>query len=708
MAKLSPFTVLSAKIEETFNKLVADKVLLFKVTNTKGMSHTYLNSFSEGSQYDSSNELYFRGNVDSEANPNVYENRLIYVSPKNPIHTERSHYDCNCCLNFIERAGSIVYFDTKLNLWRSLWSTANITGLYNNTVEDLHKRLMIDMDDGIELFRFANKHLGAKSNTTVLEGKAIEYNHFHVEVPVMYRDGKLKEQCVSAYQSIQSLLKLSEASIDAVIKLAQDNMITRAEQALPKLLLAKEIYSSSTSSTTSIQEHIAVAFNKGSLGQLNFGSVIFSLVKDIKKGMDLDTATTRYEKRVDPTAFNQSTTAPTKFQAQKAIDTINELGLRESLERRHAVISDISVNDVVWMDRVAQGQTKDSILGLIHTKAPKAVKIKGTIHIDIDDFMDLLPTATSLEVLSSTKLKKNIVTLIAPQHEDSKPITSWGNNFTLAYTGNYTDSVSQRVMDNKGSLAGNLRCSVAWDSDDDYDAVCTRTGLDRVYFGSKGRNSIDNSPILDIDANCSSIMSEPVENIIFKDSLGTRTYTFSVNNYSLRSRTPTDESCKVVIAYGDKLIHLQYPKRLRQHQDINIANIKTVNGKVVDCNINPQWSVTDSTVALNEEFVPVDTIMLSPNHWKSGSGIGSKHYLFISKEIKYEGQPRGFFSEFLPTELHQHRKVLTQVALNSLCEESKDQLTGFGFSTNKREQDKEPVTVRLTTDTTKRTYTINF
>ena len=100
--------------------------------------------------------------------------------------------------------------------------------------------------------------------------------------------------------------------------------------------------------------------------------------------------------------------------------------------------------------------------------------------------------------------------------------------------------------------------------------------------------------------------------------------------------------------------------------------------------------------------------MLSPNFWESGNKSGSKHVVLVSSEVAFKGKPRGVFSEFLPRELHPHRKVLTQVALNSLCPESKDQVTGFGFSSNKREQDRVEVTVRVHTEDSRRLYKVKF
>ena len=75
--------------------------------------------------------------------------------------------------------------------------------------------------------------------------------------------------------------------------------------------------------------------------------------------------------------------------------------------------------------------------------------------------------------------------------------------------------------------------------------------------------------------------------------------------------------------------------------------------------------------------------MMSPNYW-DGRGIGNKHFFFMLEGCRNEGKARGFFNEFLKSDLDQHRKVMEMVGNKLKTEESDRQLSGLGFSSTQR------------------------
>lgn len=81
--------------------------------------------------------------------------------------------------------------------------------------------------------------------------------------------------------------------------------------------------------------------------------------------------------------------------------------------------------------------------------------------------------------------------------------------------------------------------------------------------------------------------------------------------------------------------------------------------------------------------------MLSPNYW--GDSVGNKHYLFMLEGCVSDENPRPFFNEFLNQDLDKHRKVLEILGSKVKVKESKDQLSGLGFS----ETQKNSIIVRV-------------
>ena len=91
-----------------------------------------------------------------------------------------------------------------------------------------------------------------------------------------------------------------------------------------------------------------------------------------------------------------------------------------------------------------------------------------------------------------------------------------------------------------------------------------------------------------------------------------------------------------------------------------------------------------------ETFVPVSTVLLSPNHWH-GQAIGNKHYLFVLEGCASDEPARGIYNEYLIPALDKHRKVFELVGAKTKVAPSDDQLSGLGFSSTKP----AVVTVRL-------------
>jgi hypothetical protein len=71
--------------------------------------------------------------------------------------------------------------------------------------------------------------------------------------------------------------------------------------------------------------------------------------------------------------------------------------------------------------------------------------------------------------------------------------------------------------------------------------------------------------------------------------------------------------------------------------------------------------------------------------------VGNRHHFFMIDGCANDGTARGFYNEFLKSELDPHRKVIEIVGSKMRTEQAKHQLSGLGFSSTQRNK----LTVRV-------------
>src|SRR5690606_18047435 len=150
------------------------------------------------------------------------------------------------------------------------------------------------------------------------------------------------------------------------------------------------------------------------------------------EGEELESSVGKFEAMVAPQNYKRPTALVTKKMINDAKKTIGELELDSSLERRYAVIEDISVNNILFVDRSAKQLMKDNVFDTLSDEVTAKTKNFDKVEeIGIEKFIqDILPKAESVEVLVENKHVNNFVSLIAPANQDSKNMFKWNNQFS--------------------------------------------------------------------------------------------------------------------------------------------------------------------------------------------------------------------------------------------------------------------------------------
>lgn len=653
------------KLQEHFASMVEGAVRLFTVDVDKDeMWNLYLDSFPAGT---------------------------------NEIYRERREHDCSCCRHFVKSVGNVVAL--KNGQVVSLWDIDINDTTYKPVAESLSA--FIKSKIVTDVFFSKETNIGVDHNFELMsDGSSKKWEHFFIRLP---------EICVESRRSIgdvtgsfrdtrnvfkRSLDEISEESLMTVLELIAQKSLYRGEEwksVLESFLAYKREYIAlNTDNAKNIyawEKSVSVGEAVGRIRNHSMGTLLVNL----SEGMELDTAVRKYEQIVAPANYKRPKAIFTKKMLEDAQKTIEELGFMKSLGRRFANLDDITANNILFTNkdsakRIAGATIFDEMKKDLSVNPKKFSKVE---EIGIESFVaDVLPTATTVELLFEGRHTGNMMSLIAPQDKAAPSMFKWNNGFSWAYAGNIADSVMrENVKAAGGNVDGVLRFSIQWNDDVEYDgndldAHCIEPTKHEIFFGDKVDRSTCGS--LDVDIIHPTRNKAAVENITWsnKGKMPKGRYIFFVHCYSNRGgRTGFNAE----IEFDGQIYSFCYNKALRQGENVYVADVVfdgesfTIEDKLPAGVSNREvWGVQTN------QFVPVSVICYSPNYWDEQNGIGNRHYFFILKDCVNPERPNGMFNEYLKEDLLKHKRVFEALGSRMAVEDAVDQLSGVGFSSTKR------------------------
>ena len=653
------FKKFKTEMQKHFKKITKDVNTLFEVEVDKNeLWSLYLNSFPEGT---------------------------------NEIFRNRSEHDCSCCRQFIKNFGNVIAIEN--GTITNIWEFETNSEIYQPVVNALSQYIKSKNVSNIYVSKI--KKIGTNFNFEINTKTPIKWEHFYIELEDKFVDktSKSEGEIKGENRDLRNVFKrsldeITIESVEVVIELISQNSLYRGEEWLNNL---KEFlnYKKKYQKLTEIEKDIFTweNFKKSGVAVTKIKNhSIGTLLINISEQMDLETAIKKYEDIVAPQNYKRPKPIYTQKMLDEARKTIEELGFSNSLYRRYATLDDITINNILFSNKDASKRiNKNDIFDNMEkeiTINPK--KFNKVEEITIEKFIkDVIPTTKEIEVMLENKHTKNMVSLIAPKISDSKNMFKWDNNFSWAYTGNITDSsMKENVKSAGGKVDGVLRFSIQWNendyNNDDFDAHCIEPNGNHIYFSNK-KNQYTTGE-LDIDIMNPEKNSVAVENITWsnKNKMIEGKYKFYVNNYTHRCGK---DGFTAEIEYNGQIFSFIYNKPLKDGEDVYVAEVTLKDGIFTIKELLPSSVSSKEVWGLNtNKFIPVSTVMLSPNYWNEQQGIGNKHYFFMLKDCVNLESPNGFYNEFLKEELSKHKKVFEALGNKISLEETKDQLSGVGFS----------------------------
>lgn len=641
----------------------------------------------------------FRTDVEADDLWQVYLS--AFPEGTNPIFRERTEHDCSCCRNFIKNLGRVV--GLKDGLIQTVWEElGDMPAPYGAVAQVMAIYMAKATITGV--YRTKEVSYGAQFNHERTEsGQVLTWHHFHGTVYPQHRNndpasvaGELNS---TAGVFKRGLDEISVVAVQEVLDLIAQNALYRGAEFQGPVAAFQALQNDYLEGGRNAHYHWA---NFQKPGARIRNTAIGTLLQNLSEGMALEAAVAAFERTVAPENYKRTSALITPKMIEAGLATLRELGLESAVNRRHATLADVSINNVIWADGSVQPLMRDTLADalLSSSQVKKTSASKLGLDITIDQFMaEVVPQATGLEVLVANSFGNNFVSLTAPVDAEVGQLFKWPNNFGWSYNGNVTDSIKEKVKAAGGNVTNaKLRVSLAWFNGDDLD-IHAHCPDGHIYFGNKAR-------ILDVDMNAGGARNstDPVENLSWvnpRDGV----YTILVNQYNARSRD--NVGFMLEVENEGKLTQYSYSKAQRSSESVTALVLTVANGVITD--IKPGAGVVGQGISREvwgiptEQYVKVQTLMFSPNHW-DGNKVGNKHWFFLLEGCKNPEPCRGIYNEYLIPELDQHRKVFEVLGAKTMCPVTDDQLSGLGFSSTR----KDTLTVRATGSKGSEVFNVQF
>lgn len=588
-------------------------------------------------------------------------------------------HNCNCCKSFLRQyAGVVAIIDNEVV---SIWDNIDIPSEFETSIasiQDYLKDLPIT-----DVFFTDTTHCGTDRNITK---ESAEWEHFYFKAPQKFikrgdidaTRGTLRTQ----KQTIKRALdELTIDSVDTVLELIAQNSLYRGSSSKEPLENFRKSLIDYNRLTEEQQEFYAWTECNNILMASIRNTSIGTLLVDISGEVDLEVAIKKYDDKVAPHNYKRPTALATPKMIQNAKDKLKERGLLGSLQRRFASPQDISLDDLLYIDK--SSELMDEFAELTKEAKGKPVNKRTLSNIEevtIEKFIaDILPSVKSIEMFLEKPHLSKMVSLITAEDESAPSLFKWDNLFSWSYTGGITDSIKERVKRAGGQVTGALRCSLSWFNYDDLDIHVHTPAGGHIYFSALKDRTTQGT--LDVDMNVSRETREGVENIIFpkRELMMPGAYIIKVNNYS--NREDIDQGYIIQVEFDGQIIDIPVDKSPRQRKTDTVAVVnydlkkgfsmdKDYSSRVVS---EKKWGVDSNT------FVKVNQIMLSPNFW-NGKKSGNKHFMFMLDQCNNDETAKPFFNEFLKSDFNEDRKTFEMLNSKFKVEPSQDQISGVGFS----------------------------
>lgn len=573
---------------------------------------------------------------------------------------KRQTYNCRTCRHFIERFGGIVVLHEDGSCKSALWYPVK-TPMFMDVAKNMSIFVQHRAVKGVFISDCAVLGVPETDGWTHLYAKLAnqQVNTSSVETASQ----KIARYAEDRRALMNALREFSDDTANKAVSLLSTETIYRAAEFIPQAKWFATIKSklAQAKSNSQKQNMIWYAVGNAPSGFCHVkSSMLGSLMDDIQSGMSTRVISARWEEKMNPANYMRSQSAPTASAIYQAEQTVEKLGIADSLRRRYARFAEVE-DRCVWKPVVVPStKQNDGVFSHLAAKAKDTVPTKPmnlpTSTMTWVKFQrTVLPNVQEMELLVDQPSR--FMAMVTESIEDSEPILNWNNPFSWYYHAGVDGEMKQRVERAGGTYEDcEIRCTLMWNNRTDLDIHCVTPRGSHIYYREKQDRW--SSGYLDVDMNVRGETTEPVENIRWRRNAPEGHYRFYVHNYYDRNHYDNPYVVELQVA-GQTYIcegclaHGQTDVFVFDYRDGKISNLQ-IGGQKGSVQSSSAWGIATNS------FAKVKGILRSPNAWDCSSSVAGEHWFFLLDGCKDadEGKGRGFFNEMLKPELRTIRKTL--------------------------------------------------
>lgn len=343
----------------------------------------------------------------------------------------RQTHNCRCCRNFIEKYGRLVVISDDGRTTPLFWDPADekIPTEYRESVRALAE--VVGAAPVERVFLSAEPSWGLRrSGVSKLDGHAWE--HFAVPTPRRFQHSLLTAAQAMAlaeeeYGMIQrALAEFPFAIAEKACRLVEADVLYRSEKVEGPAKWFLALHEAKRRSLLPGAKHANLIWLATATAPRGFahikGTMIGTLLTDLKEGVSLDEAARRFKEKMHPLQYMRPQAAPSDGQLAEAEKVVAKLSAAGALERRFARFSEI---ECVWTPKAVESSKPGEVFGHLRSDRRKGPEtVSDAIKISWAKFnRDVLPGAEQMSCYAPAH--GNYFAFVTATNPEAPPIVKW-------------------------------------------------------------------------------------------------------------------------------------------------------------------------------------------------------------------------------------------------------------------------------------------